>query len=147
MSWKFILILSSLLRLGLPNWLSIRLSNQNHVYTSPLPHTLHAPPNYSSRVWTIFGKKYRSLNSSLCKLFQSPVTPSILGPNIFLSTVFSKTLSLRSSFIVRNQVWQPHKTRHLHNRLSCNPDRKILLRWTGTNKVYLKDTGDWLCSA
>ena len=40
-----------------------------------------------------------------------PVTSSLLGPNIFLSTLFSNTLSLRSSASVKDQVSQPHNTR------------------------------------
>jgi hypothetical protein len=38
----------------------------------------------------IFGDEYRSLRSSLCSLLHSPVTLSILGPNI-RSTLFSNT--------------------------------------------------------
>ena len=37
----------------------------------------------------IFGKEYRSLRSSLCSFLHSPVTSSLLGPNILLSTLFS----------------------------------------------------------
>jgi hypothetical protein len=37
---------------------------------------------------TIFGEQYRSLGSSLCFL-HSPVTSSLLGPNILFSTLFS----------------------------------------------------------
>jgi polysaccharide pyruvyl transferase WcaK-like protein len=33
---------------------------------------------------------------------------SLLGPNIFLSTLFSNTLSLCSSLIVRDQVSHPY---------------------------------------
>jgi hypothetical protein len=58
----------------------------------------------------IFGDEYRSLSSSLCSLLHSPVTPSLLGPNIPLSTLFSNTLSLCSSLSVRDQVSHPYKT-------------------------------------
>jgi len=37
-------------------------------------------------------------------LFTPPVTSSLLGPNILLDTLFSNTLSLRSSFHVSDQV-------------------------------------------
>jgi hypothetical protein len=40
---------------------------------------------------TILGEEYSSLSSSLCSLLHSPVTSSLLGPNIFLSTLFSNT--------------------------------------------------------
>ena len=58
----------------------------------------------------IFGEQYRSLSSSLCSFLHSPVTSSLLGPNILLSTLFSNTLSLRSSFNVSDQVSHPYKT-------------------------------------
>jgi hypothetical protein len=45
----------------------------------------------------IFGEEYRALSSFLCNLLHSPVTSSLLGPNILLSSLFSKTLSLLSS--------------------------------------------------
>jgi hypothetical protein len=54
----------------------------------------------------IFGK-CRSQSSSLRNLLHSPVTSSLLGPNILPSTLFSDTLSLRSSLNVRDQVSHP----------------------------------------
>ena len=59
--------------------------------------------------WIILGEGYRSLSSSLCSCLHFPVALSILGPNILLSTLFSNTLSLRSSLCVRNQVSHPYK--------------------------------------
>ena len=41
---------------------------------------------------TILGEVYRSLSYSLCSFLHSAVTPSLLGPNILLSTLFSNTL-------------------------------------------------------
>jgi hypothetical protein len=37
----------------------------------------------------IYGEEYRSLSSSLCSSLNYLVTSSLLGPNIFLSTLFS----------------------------------------------------------
>jgi len=48
----------------------------------------------------ILGEEYRLLISSLCSFPHSLVTPSLLGPNILLSTPFSNTLSLRFSLNV-----------------------------------------------
>jgi hypothetical protein len=38
-----------------------------------------------------------------------PVTSSLLGPNILLSTLFSNTLTLCSCLYVRDQVSHPYK--------------------------------------
>ena len=53
---------------------------------------------------TILGEQYRSLSSSLCSFLHSPITPSLVGPNILLSNLFSNTHSLRSSLNVSDQV-------------------------------------------
>ena len=37
---------------------------------------------------TRLGEEYRSVSSSLCSFLHSPVTSSLLGPNILLSTLF-----------------------------------------------------------
>jgi len=58
----------------------------------------------------IFGDEYRSLSSSICRFLHSPVTLSLLSPNILLSTLFSNTLSLRSSLNVSNRASHPYKT-------------------------------------
>jgi len=59
---------------------------------------------------TIFGEQYRSLSSSLCSFLHSPVTSSLSDPNILLITLFSNTLSLRSSLNVSDQVSHPYRT-------------------------------------
>jgi len=61
-------------------------------------------------IQTIFGEQCRSLSSSLYSFLHSPVTSSLLGPNILLNTLFSNTLSLRSSLNVSDQVSHPYKT-------------------------------------
>jgi hypothetical protein len=45
----------------------------------------------------IFGEEYTLWRSSLCNVLQPPVTSSLLGPNIFLSTLFSNTLYAKTS--------------------------------------------------
>jgi hypothetical protein len=55
----------------------------------------------------LFGEEYRSLGSSLSSFLHSPVTLSLY---IFLSNLFPKTLSLRSSLKVSDQVSHPYKT-------------------------------------
>ena len=74
--------------------------------TPYVPHTLLL--DFIKR--TILGEEYRSLSSSLCNFLHSLVTPSLLGPNIPLNTLFSNTLSLCSSLNVSDQVshYIPH---------------------------------------
>jgi hypothetical protein len=84
---------------------SARLSPPPYVpRAQPISFFLMLPPR------TIFGKEYRSLSSALCNFLHSPVTYSLLGPNTLLSTLFSNTLSLRSSLNVSDQASHPYKT-------------------------------------
>jgi hypothetical protein len=59
---------------------------------------------------TILGEEYKPCSSSLYSFLQPPVTSSLLGPNIQLSTLFSDTLNLCSSLDVRDKVSHPYKT-------------------------------------
>ena len=56
------------------------------------------------------GEQYRSWGSSLCSLLRSPVSSSLLGSSILLSTLFSNAPSLYSSLYVRNHISRPYKT-------------------------------------
>jgi len=56
------------------------------------------------------GEEYKSFSSSLCNLLYSPVTSSLLGPNILLNTMFSNILGFLSSLNVNDQVSHPYKT-------------------------------------
>ena len=99
---------------GSPQWaLSLRFPHQIPVHASPLSHTRHMS-HQSHSSWfftnTILGELYRSLSSPLCNFFHSPVTSSLLGPNILLNTLFANTLSLRSSLNVSDQVSHPYRT-------------------------------------
>jgi hypothetical protein len=44
--------------------------------------------------WVLFGDEYRSWSSSPWNFLQPPVTVSLYGPNIFLTTLFPKTFNL-----------------------------------------------------
>ena len=81
-SWRSILILSFNLCL----WLLSGLFPSGFP-TSRLPHTCYMPrPAHSSHfmTWAILGEEYRSLSSLLCIFLHSPLTSSLLGPNILL---------------------------------------------------------------
>ena len=96
-SWRSILILFSHLRLGLRSCL----------LPSGFPTRPHALLDLITQ--NILREDNRSLISSLCSFLHFPVSSSILGPNILISTLFSNTLSLRSSLNVSAQVSHPYK--------------------------------------
>ena len=84
------------------------------LYT-PLLSPIHATyPVHFIRLdlitWTVLGEEYRTLSSSLHSFLHSPVTSSLIGSNILLNTLFSDTLSLRSSLNVSDHVSYPYKT-------------------------------------
>ena len=108
-SWRSILILSTHLRLGLSSGFYPAGFPTKSLYppSSPIRSTCPAHLillDFITR--TILGEEYKSFSSSLCNLLHSPVTLSLLSPNIFLNTMFSNTLSFLSSLNVSDQVSQ-----------------------------------------
>jgi hypothetical protein len=80
---------------------------------SSSPHTCYMtrpshPPrlDYSNYTW----RRVQITKLLVMQFLHSPVTSSLFGPNILLSTLFSNTLSLCSSLNVRDQVSHPYRT-------------------------------------
>ena len=98
------------LRPGLPSgFLPSGLPYQNPplLCTCYMPRLCHSSRfHHSNDVWCAV----QILSSALCSFLHSPVTSSLLGTNILLSTPFSNTLSLLSSLNVSDQVSHPYKT-------------------------------------
>ena len=106
--------LSYHLRLSLPSALFPLYFLTKSLYT-PLPSPIRATCAAYLMLLDlitrkIFGEQYSSLSSTLCSFLHSPITSSLLGPNIPPSTLFSNTLSLRSFLNGNHQVSHPYKT-------------------------------------
>ena len=130
--WRSILMLSSHLRLGLPSGLfPSGFPTKLCIRLSSLPYVLHAPPNSFFSIWSPeqLGEQYRSLSSSQCSFLLYPVTSSLLGPNILLSTPFFKhpqptflpqcerasLTPIRNNRQNYSSVWTSHTNTNIHN--------------------------------
>ena len=86
--------------LGLPSGLFLSGFPTKTLYLLPFSTYVHIRDTCPAHLIldfitrTILGEEYRSLSSSLCSFLHFPLTSSLLGPNILLSTLFSNTLSL-----------------------------------------------------
>jgi hypothetical protein len=92
-SWRFKIVLSSHLRLGLPNGFLPLEFPTKFLYTTPRATCRPQPFILIAFITrTILVEEFRPLSSSLCSFLHSPVTSSLLG-QICFSTPFSQTPS------------------------------------------------------
>ena len=109
----FNIILQS--RPGFAEWtLSFRFPHQNPVCTPSHPHTCYIPrPLHSSRFDhpKNIGWGVQIIKLSLRSFLHSPVTSSLLGPNILLSALFLNTRIIPSPLSVSDKVSHPYKTK------------------------------------
>ena len=111
-SWKSILILPFNLRLGIPSGLfpsGLPTNYSTHLYSHP--RLLYVPKSHYSCFDHPNDFRRRIHIKQLLATWPIPplVTSPLLGLNIFLSTLFSNTLSLCSSLIVRCNFHTPVK--------------------------------------
>jgi hypothetical protein len=101
---RFILILITHIRLGLPSG----LFPSNNLYAflfSPSVRLLHASHGLNSIALIILGEKYNSCSSSLCSFLKLPVTSTLFGPRIssvpssWTPSVYVPPLCQKSSFM------------------------------------------------
>ena len=113
-SWISILILPSLLTPESSKWyISLTFPHQTPVYTFSLLHMCYIPRPSHSSPFDHLNKRGEEQSLLCCSLrirLHFPAVSLLLGPNMFLSTPFSKTLALYSSQKIRSQVSRPYKT-------------------------------------
>ena len=95
--WRSVLILSTHLRLGLNSGLFPSGFPTKARYT-PLSSPIRATCSTHLILLdiitrTMLGEQYKSFSSSLCSLLHSPITLTLLCPNILLNTMFWNTVS------------------------------------------------------
>jgi len=121
-----------------PRWSpSLRFPYQDPIHPLSSPIRATCPVHFILLDFitrTILGEDYKSFSYSLCNLLHSPITSSLLGPNILLNTIFSNILIFLSSRNVNDQVSHPYKTQ-VHS-----PDRRRLTMGIRSEKCVVVRT-------
>ena len=157
-SWRSILILSSHLCLFLLSGLFPSGFSTKTLYAHLISSICATCPAHFFHLGLItriiFGVEYKPLCSSLCSCLHSSVTSSLWGQHTLLSTLFSNTLSLRSSLNVSDHVSHPYTTTdkiiflcilifiYLHSKLE---DKRFCTeRWQDFLEVNLHLISPWI---
>ena len=103
-------------------------------YSFP-PNLPDAPPISCSLIWSALRKNCEKYywSSSLFSFLQPHFTSSLLGPNIFLSTLFSKMSSLCFCFTARYQVSHPYKEAKKIFHMTANEE--VVRRFKGEARI------------
>jgi hypothetical protein len=126
---KYTLILYSLIRLGPKKHRVFRFPKQNTICTS-LPRVQHSPP---ISIFSIWSHEWGLVSSTDHKappyvVFSTPLSPR---------TLFSYTITLRSSINARHQVSHPYKT--TSNIILAYPRFNVqhqMIKWTKSDASY-----------
>ena len=110
-SWRSILMLSTHLRLGPPSSLFPSGFPTKTLYApSPPPYAPHALPISFLSILSPAQYRVRSTELLVMQSPPFPLTPSLVGQNILLNTIFSNTHSFLSTLNVSDQASHPYKT-------------------------------------
>jgi hypothetical protein len=130
-SWRFILILSSHLRLVLPSGLFHSGFPTKTLHTLLFSTIRATCPAHIIILYVItrniFCEEYRSLSFSLCNFLHYPVTLPLSGQHFLLNTLRKNTLSLRSSLNKSDQVSYPYKTRGINTYMNTHTHTHIYI--------------------
>jgi hypothetical protein len=126
---------TSHLRLGFPNCLLLPdVPSKSCLHLSPQSATCPTHPTLLDLITRIFGQEYRSMSISFCSYLHSPVTSSLLDPNIYLSTLFSNTLSICAALNMTDQV--SHPTLKFCTHVISKSDSKRLLVHVDISRLH-----------
>jgi hypothetical protein len=107
-----------------------------HLSSPPIRATCHANLmllDFITRI--IFVKQYRLVSSTLCRILHCPVTSSLTGRNILLSSLFLNTL-LAGNNTIKYITLKGFTLKQLHILSYRVLESYFLFRWTQCNLTH-----------